>query len=115
MSMQKKSKKMLKIDLLLLIRILFSPLKIMPGIMRRRVIYSLSVLLLSLSFFTSCVSRKNITYFQGLEEVQQLNAENNLQIRPDDVLTIRVSAPEQEAALPFNLTKSVAGMALVLL
>jgi polysaccharide export outer membrane protein len=32
---------------------------------------------------------------------------NNLEIQPDDVLTIRVSAPEQEAALPFNLTKSL--------
>jgi polysaccharide biosynthesis/export protein len=65
---------------------------------------------LCLVLFTSCVTRKNISYFQGLEKVQKLNTDNNLTIKPDDVLTIRVSAPEQEAALPFNLTKSVGGM-----
>lgn len=59
---------------------------------------------------SSCVSRKEIVYFQGIEQIprsvdRQLT--NNLEIQPDDVLTIRVSAPEQEAALPFNLTKSL--------
>ena len=62
---------------------------------------------------TSCVSRKEIVYFQELEEVQsQISSEkNNIEIKPDDILTIRVSAPEQTAAIPFNLTKSVAGLA----
>src|SRR5690606_2157521 len=36
------------------------------------------------------------------------NQGNNIEIKADDVLTIRVSAPEQEAAIPFNLTKSMA-------
>ncbi len=58
----------------------------------------------------SCVSRKNIAYFQGLEKVQSRNTDNNIRIKPDDVLTIMVSAQEQSAALPFNLTKNVAGM-----
>ncbi len=59
---------------------------------------------------SSCVSRKNIAYFQGLEEAQKRNTDNNIRIKPDDVLTIRVTAPEQSAALPFNLTKSIASM-----
>ncbi len=70
-------------------------------------------LLLALSLFLSlgsCVSRKNIAYFQGLEKVQSRNSDNNIRIKPDDVLTIMVSAPEQSAALPFNLTKSIASM-----
>ncbi len=58
----------------------------------------------------SCVSRKNIAYFQGLEKVQSRNTDNNIRIKPDDVLTIMVSAPEQSAALPFNLTKSIASI-----
>lgn len=58
----------------------------------------------------SCVSRKNIAYFQGLEEAQPRNMDNNIRIKPDDVLTIMVSAPEQSAALPFNLTKSIMAM-----
>lgn len=61
-------------------------------------------------FITSCVSRKNIAYFQDLKEVQPRNTDNNIEIKPDDVLTIRVSAPEQAAAVPFNLTKAIASM-----
>lgn len=58
----------------------------------------------------SCVSRKNIAYFQGIKPAQPRNTENNIRIKPDDVLTIMVSAPEQSAALPFNLTKSIVSM-----
>lgn len=60
---------------------------------------------------TSCVSRKNIVYFQDIEQLGERvdrRQSNNLEIQPDDVLTIRVSAPEQEAAVPFNLTTSMA-------
>lgn len=58
----------------------------------------------------SCVSRKEMVYFQEIEQLRKnedKRSGNNLEIQPDDVLTIRVSAPEQEAALPFNLTKSI--------
>ena len=57
-------------------------------------------------FLTSCVSRKEIVYFQGLEKAESHLSENvssNLKIKPNDLLTISVSATEQEAALPFNL------------
>ncbi|MUP44547.1 polysaccharide export protein [Gramella sp. BOM4] len=64
----------------------------------------LLILLLCLTF--SCVSRKEIVYFQGLDQVENQLDENintSLKIKPNDLLTISVSAPEQEAALPFNL------------
>lgn len=63
---------------------------------------------LLLILVSSCVSRKNTVYFQEIEKIAENTREdhnNNLRIKPDDVLTIRVSAPEQEAAMPFNLTK----------
>ncbi|MFV9484007.1 polysaccharide biosynthesis/export family protein [Christiangramia sp. ASW11-125] len=75
--------------------------------MIRRLFFSICLL----GILSSCVSKKNISYFQGLDQVHELHPGNNLEIQPDDVLTIRVSAPEQEAALPFNLTKSVGSMA----
>lgn len=75
--------------------------------MARSYLLFFSALLFISNIFTSCVGRKNIVYFQGLEEAQKLNDQDNIQIRADDVLTIRVSAPEQEAALPFNMTKTV--------
>lgn len=59
---------------------------------------------------SSCVSRRNMVYFQEIEKIAENTREaynNNLRIKPDDVLTIRVSAPEQEAAMPFNLTKHI--------
>ena len=63
--------------------------------------------ILSLLILGSCVSRKEIVYFENLDEASaQLNANmtEGLKIKPNDLLTISVSAPQQEAALPFNLT-----------
>jgi polysaccharide export outer membrane protein len=59
---------------------------------------------------SSCVTRKNMVYFQNVDQLRESverNRNDNLQIQPDDELTIRVSAPEQEATIPFNLTKTV--------
>lgn len=59
---------------------------------------------------SSCVSRKEMVYFQEIDQLKKSEisrAGNNLEIRPDDLLTVRVSAPEQEAAIPFNLTKTI--------
>ncbi|WP_298245930.1 polysaccharide biosynthesis/export family protein [uncultured Christiangramia sp.] len=61
---------------------------------------------LLLLLITSCVSRKEIVYFQGLEKAEakiDQNQNNSLKIKHNDLLTISVSAPEQEAAMPFNL------------
>lgn len=69
--------------------------------------FRLSVIgLLLVSLASSCVSRERIVYFQGLEEAEaqmHKQKENSLKIKPSDLLTISVSAPEQSAALPFNL------------
>ena len=57
-----------------------------------------------LVFLNSCVSRKDIVYFQDLDKVQPTATDvPNLVIKPNDLLTISVAAPEQAAAMPFNL------------
>jgi polysaccharide biosynthesis/export protein len=61
--------------------------------------------------FSSCVSSKRIPYFQDIEKLQ-LNSnvyEPALKIKPNDLITIAVSAYNMEAAQPFNLP--VVGMA----
>jgi len=54
---------------------------------------------------SSCVSRKDIAYFQGLDKIenQAVALQNGLEIKPNDLLTISVSAYNMEAAQPFNL------------
>lgn len=55
---------------------------------------------------TSCVSRQEIVYFQGLEEAEakmEEQSNKSLRIKPNDLLTISVAAAQQDAALPFNL------------
>ncbi|WP_029038371.1 polysaccharide biosynthesis/export family protein [Salinimicrobium xinjiangense] len=63
------------------------------------------LLMLSLLLTTSCVSRKKIAYFQDLPELQtEVDlAKSNLEIQPNDLLTITVSAANIEAVQPFNL------------
>ncbi len=56
---------------------------------------------------SSCVSRQEIVYFQNELDNVNYDLDKNVKIRPNDQLTIRVSTPEPEAALPFNLTTSV--------
>ena len=61
---------------------------------------------ISFLLVSSCVSRKEIVYFQGLDKASAALEENQnkgLRIKHNDLLTISVSAPEQEAAMPFNL------------
>lgn len=55
---------------------------------------------------TSCVSRQEIVYFQGLEEAEakmEEHSNKSLKIKPNDLLTISVAAEQQDAAIPFNL------------
>ena len=64
------------------------------------------IVISTLLLLSSCVSRKEIVYFQGLDKAEitlKENQQNSLHIKQNDLLTISVSAPEQEAALPFNL------------
>jgi len=54
--------------------------------------------------FTSCVSRKKIAYFQNISEINNSEAQNyEPRLKTDDLLLILVSAPDPEAAMPFNL------------
>ena len=55
-------------------------------------------------FFSSCVSKKNIVYFQK-DEINQAAVSNSYKtiIKPDDLLQIVISALDLEAVKPFNL------------
>ena len=61
--------------------------------------------ILAILSISSCVSRKEIAYFQGLDNIesQVTESKNGLEIKPNDLLTISVSAYNMEAAQPFNL------------
>lgn len=66
------------------------------------------VVLILISFFiglNSCSQQKNITYFQNIDSLTELNQSVfEPTIQPDDLLLLIVSAPDIEAAAPFNLT-----------
>lgn len=64
----------------------------------------LFIIVLTTLFF-SCGSRKEIVYFQNVDIARISKSINNYDaiIRPDDMLTISVSALDQDAARPFNL------------
>ena len=78
--------------------------------MRAPILQRSIFIMVILLVFSSCVSRKNMVYFENVEQLRksvESRTGDNLEIQPDDELTIRVTAPEQEAAIPFNLTKSI--------
>jgi polysaccharide biosynthesis/export protein len=78
----------------------------MTDMKRAQIVKSLQLVLCVL-LLSSCVSRQEIVYFQGLEQAGERlekNTEKDLKIKPNDLLTISVAAPEKEAAVPFNLT-----------
>ena len=67
----------------------------------------ISLLVLSLVLSSCGASKSEIVYFQGLENnglIINAKIPKNLSIRTNDLLSITVSALEQEAAAPFNLT-----------
>lgn len=66
---------------------------------------SLYLYLLITVFFLSCGSRQDIVYFQNVDDVGSSKSINTYSptIKPDDMLTITVSALDQDAARPFNL------------
>ena len=53
----------------------------------------------------SCTSRKDIIYYQNIDELSTNARENSyeIKIQPDDLLSIIVSAEDPEIAAPFNL------------
>ena len=66
----------------------------------RRFLYIFIILI-----FISCVSKKDITYFQN-DKIDQSLVSNSYKtiIKPDDVLQITITALDVEAVKPFNLS-----------
>jgi polysaccharide export outer membrane protein len=58
----------------------------------------------SIAFFSSCVSKKDIVYFQN-DAIEQEKVSNSFKtiIKPDDLLQITITALDVEAVRPFNL------------
>lgn len=73
----------------------------------KKINYSLFTILCSLFLLSSCVSTKNITYFQNKDQID-ITASKYLydaKIMPKDILQIQVFSMTPEAAEPFNLLK----------
>jgi polysaccharide export outer membrane protein len=53
----------------------------------------------------SCASRKDVVYYQGIDEMapSEKSTSYEIKIQPDDLLMIIVSAEDPEIAAPFNL------------
>ena len=76
--------------------------------------FSILLFLFTLTLFSSCVSRKNMIYFQGAEGTATNDKPNNGStnfeplIQNDDMLFIQVSALEADAVTHFNLQSAQA-------
>ena len=53
---------------------------------------------------SSCVSRKEVVYFNNAPELTPtaISTKSSIRIQPNDEITISVSAPEQDGAAPYN-------------
>ena len=53
--------------------------------------------------FISCASKKEMVYLQGEQALTNIYEKSTPKIRPNDMLTINVSAADMKATEPFNL------------
>lgn len=67
--------------------------------------YHAFLFVLVLNFFSSCVSREKIVYFQDIEKLAQNSdmVKSNVTFKPNDLLSITVSAADLESVRPFNV------------
>jgi len=67
---------------------------------------ALFAMLLTMVFFTSCNSWRDVVYFQDLDEVQLHSKliETSVKIRPGDQLTIMVFGADKYLIMPYNQT-----------
>lgn len=67
--------------------------------------YYVPLFVMALGFLSSCVSREKIVYFQDIEKLAQNSdmVKPALTFKPNDLITIIVSAATFESARPFNL------------
>lgn len=65
-------------------------------------------LVLSILLLTSCMSTKNVTYFQNKDQIDLTLSKQlyDAKIMPKDILQIQVFSMTPEASEPFNLVKS---------
>src|SRR5690554_4627640 len=63
-----------------------------------------SLILLFILLASSCVSRQDITYFQEIENLASKDNLESITFKPNDMLSIVVSAASIEAVAPFNLS-----------
>ena len=72
----------------------------------KRVCKLLSVAVLAVSFFTSCLTPGEVNYLQDMRHGTQIELENVFQARicPYDELDIYVFSSDEEQAKPFNLS-----------
>lgn len=61
-------------------------------------------LLISTIFCASCGAPKDVSYFQELENLEEIDASTTpiITYKPQDIISIAVTAPDPETALPFN-------------
>jgi polysaccharide export outer membrane protein len=71
-----------------------------------------TILFLLVIVISSCVSNKDIAYFQ-FDEIEQAKVSNQFEtiFKPDDLLQITISSDNIEATLPFNLPAVTFGTA----
>lgn len=76
--------------------------------MKKYKLFSFSHFLIFSLLLTSCVSTKNVTYFQNKDQIDASLSKNlyDAKIMPKDILQIQVFSMTPEASDPFNLLKS---------
>lgn len=76
--------------------------------MKYKSLFNKAVVVVLAAMFFSCATRQEVVYYQNIEEVAlaQTASSYEVKIQADDLLSIIVSAEDQEIAAPFNL-KSV--------
>ncbi len=70
----------------------------------------ISILLISFLLLSSCVSKKEILYFQK-DEISQIDSKQQFEVRfkKDDLLTIDITAEDIASVKPFNLSSVAYG------
>jgi len=74
-------------------------------------ILKLAFLLTIIISISSCVSQKDVVYFQGVGDYETNVSENNhaQTFKIDDLISIHVSTLDPQASMPFNLMKGAEG------
>ncbi|RKR12806.1 polysaccharide export outer membrane protein [Maribacter vaceletii] len=68
---------------------------------------TLCLITISILFFSSCASKKDIVYFQNASDYETIVSDNSHtnKFKIDDVISVHVSTLDPEASMPFNLFK----------